>query len=209
MRLAGAAKKVESIIDRSLLPHLGDTSDVRLKKSIFLGRVARTILELELGHRKEDDKDHYANKRLKLAGDLMEDLFRVAFANVIKDLKYQLERSYARHRELKISSAIRPDLLTQRLLHALATGNWVGGRAGVSQLLDRTSNMSALSHLRRVTSPLTRSQPHFEARDLHPTQWGRLCPNETPEGQKEFLAQVFGFADALRELVPAVTIHEE
>src|SRR5439155_574276 len=66
---------------------------------------------------------------------------------------------------------------------ALATGNWVGGRAGVSQLLDRTSNMSAPSHLRRVTSPLTRSQPHFEARDLHPTQWGRLCPNETPEGQ--------------------------
>ncbi len=177
------AKKVESIIDRSLLPHLGDTSDVRLKKAIFLGRVARTILELELGHRKEDDKDHYANKRLKLAGDLMEDLFRVAFTNLIKDLKYQLERGYTRKKGLRIASAIRPDLLTHRLLHAFATGNWVGGRAGVSQLLDRTSNMSALSHLRRVTSPLTRSQPHFEARDLHPTQWGRLCPNETPEGQ--------------------------
>jgi DNA-directed RNA polymerase subunit B len=176
-------KKVESILDRSLLPHLGDAREDRIKKAIFLGRVARTILELSLGKRREDDKDHYANKRLKLAGDLKEDLFRVAFANVIKDLKYQLERSYARRRELKISSAIRPDLLTQRLLHALATGNWVGGRAGVSQLLDRTSNMSALSHLRRVTSPLTRSQPHFEARDLHPTQWGRLCPNETPEGQ--------------------------
>ncbi|MCU0859220.1 MAG: DNA-directed RNA polymerase subunit B [Thermoplasmata archaeon] len=177
------AKKVESIIDRSLLPHLGDTADARMKKSIFLGRVARTILELELGKRKEDDKDHYANKRLKLAGDLMEDLFRVAFTNLIKDLKYQLERGYTRKKGLKISSAIRPDLLTHRLLHAFATGNWVGGRAGVSQLLDRTSNMSALSHLRRVTSPLTRSQPHFEARDLHPTQWGRLCPNETPEGQ--------------------------
>src|SRR2546428_433024 len=176
-------KKVESILDRSLLPHLGDTREDRIKKAIFLGRVARTVLELSLGMRREDDKDHYANKRLKLAGDLMEDLFRVAFANLVKDLKYQLERSYARRRELKISSAIRPDLLTHRLLHALATGNWVGGRAGVSQLLDRTSNMSALSHLRRVTSPLTRSQPHFEARDLHPTQWGRLCPNETPEGQ--------------------------
>src|SRR2546430_2721374 len=176
-------KKVESILDRSLLPNLGATSEDRIKKAIFLGRVARTVLELSLGMRREDDKDHYANKRLKLAGDLMEDLFRVAFANLVKDLKYQLERSYARRRELKISSAIRPDLLTQRLLHALATGNWVGGRAGVSQLLDRTSNMSALSHLRRVTSPLTRSQPHFEARDLHPTQWGRLCPNETPEGQ--------------------------
>ena len=58
----------------------------------------------------------------------------------------------------------------------------MGGRAGISQLLDRTSNLAVLSHLRRVTSPLTRSQPHFEARDLHSTQWGRLCPNETPEG---------------------------
>ncbi|MFQ6061084.1 MAG: DNA-directed RNA polymerase subunit B'', partial [Thermoplasmata archaeon] len=171
-------RKVSSIIDRSLLPHLGDTPEDRIKKAIYLGRVARTVLELSLGKRHEDDKDHYANKRLKLAGDLMEDLFRVSFANLIKDLKYQLERSYARRKDIKISSAIRPDLLTQRLLHALATGNWVGGRAGVSQLLDRTSNMSAISHLRRVTSPLTRSQPHFEA-----TQWGRLCPNETPEGQ--------------------------
>lgn len=176
-------KKVESIIDRSLLPHLGDTKEDRVKKAYFLGRIARSVLELSIGMRKEDDKDHYANKRLKLSGDLMEDLFRVAFTNLMKDLKYQLERSFARKKDLRIASAIRPDLLTHRLLHALATGNWVGGRAGVSQLLDRTSNMSTLSHLRRVTSSLTRSQPHFEARDLHPTQWGRLCPNETPEGQ--------------------------
>src|SRR5207247_1917854 len=89
-------KKGESILDRSLLPHLGDTREDRIKKAIFLGRVARTVLELSLGMRREDDKDHYANKRLKLAGDLMEDLFRVAFANLVKDLKYQLERSYAR-----------------------------------------------------------------------------------------------------------------
>ena len=195
-------KKVESILDRSLLPHLGDTRDDRIKKAVFLGRVARSVLELHLGKRREDDKDHYANKRLKLAGDLMEDLFRVAFANLVKDLKYQLERSYARRKEIKIASAIRPDLLSQRLLHALATGNWVGGRAGVSQLLDRTSNMSALSHLRRVTSPLTRSQPHFEARDLHPTQWGRLCPNETPEGQNCGLVKNLSLAIDVSEGFP-------
>ncbi|MFA6709875.1 MAG: DNA-directed RNA polymerase subunit B [Candidatus Methanomethylophilaceae archaeon] len=177
-------KKVESILDRSLLPHLGDTEADRMKKAIFLGRIARAVLELSLGKRKEDDKDHYANKRLKLSGDLMEDLFRTSFNSLMKDLKYQLERNWGRKREdFRISSSIRPDLLTHKLLHALATGNWVGGRAGVSQLLDRTSNMSAMSHLRRITSSLTRSQPHFEARDLHPTQWGRLCPSETPEGQ--------------------------
>jgi DNA-directed RNA polymerase subunit B len=176
-------RKVDAILDRALLPHLGDTKADRLKKALYLGRIARTVLELYLKQRGEDDKDHYANKRLKLAGDLMEDLFRVAFTLLLKDLKYQLERSFARKKDLRIASAIRPDLLTQRLIHALATGNWVGGRAGVSQLLDRTSHMSTISHLRRVTSPLTRSQPHFEARDLHPTQFSRLCPNETPEGQ--------------------------
>ena len=87
-----------------------------------------------------------------------------------------------RHRELAIGTVVRADVLTERLIHPLATGNWVGGRTGVSQLMDRVDHMSVISHLRRVISPLSRSQPHFEARDLHPTQWGRICPSETPEG---------------------------
>ncbi len=175
-------KRVETLMDKNLLPHLGNESTDRLTKAIFMARMGMAVLELALGKREEDDKDHYANKRLKLAGDLMEDLFRVAFTALCKDLKYQIERIHAKGKEIKISSSLRSDVLSQRIHHALATGNWVGGRAGISQLLDRTSNLAVLSHLRRVTSPLTRSQPHFEARDLHSTQWGRLCPNETPEG---------------------------
>ena len=84
----------------------------------------------------------------------------------------------------------------------MATGNWTGGRAGVSQLLDRTCNMATLSHLRRVISPLTRSQPHFEARDLHPTQFGRLCPNETPEGQNCGLVKNLALMVDVSENVP-------
>jgi len=175
-------KRVETLMDRNLLPHLGNDPDDRITKAIFMARMGMAVLELALSKREEDDKDHYANKRLKLAGDLMEDLFRVSFTALCKDLKYQIERIHAKGKEIKISSCLRSDVLSQRIHHALATGNWVGGRAGVSQLLDRTSNLAVLSHLRRVTSPLTRSQPHFEARDLHSTQWGRLCPNETPEG---------------------------
>ncbi|MFW6040327.1 MAG: DNA-directed RNA polymerase subunit B [Thermoplasmatota archaeon] len=176
-------RKIDNILDRSLLPHLGNHEENRKKKAVYLGRMARAILELSKGDRKEDDKDHYANKRLKLSGDLIADLFRVSIVNLFKDLKYQLERNYNKKGEIRITSSIRPDLLTNKLQHAMATGNWVGGRTGISQLLDRTSNMSAISHLRRVKSPLSRSQPHFEARELHATQWGRLCPNETPEGQ--------------------------
>ncbi|MDD3621617.1 MAG: DNA-directed RNA polymerase subunit B'' [Methanofollis sp.] len=191
-------RRAEFVLDSYLLPHLnylmpehlkeGDEGyeqavvSVRLAKAHYLGRMAEACFDLVLGRRKVDDKDHYSNKRLKLAGDLMEDLFRISLNRLTRDVKYQLERASMRHRELSISTAVRADVLTERLLHPLATGNWVGGRTGVSQLMDRTDRMSVLSHLRRVISPLSRSQPHFEARDLHPTQWGRICPSETPEG---------------------------
>ncbi len=193
------AKRSNYVVDRYLLPHLNDPSlsedDMRLIKAHFLGRMAEACFKLALKKRGEDDKDHYANKRLKLAGDLMEDLFRVSFSRLTRDIKYQLERADMRNRELSVLTAVRADVLTERLVHPLATGNWVGGRTGVSQLLDRTDYMAMLSHLRRVISPLSRAQPHFEARDLHPTQWGRICPSETPEGPncglvKNFAQQV-------------------
>tara|TARA_B100000925_G_scaffold291896_2_gene282271 strand:- start:860 stop:4546 length:3687 start_codon:yes stop_codon:yes gene_type:complete len=176
-------QRIQNMLDKELLPHLGETPENRRKKSVFLGRVVRQVLEMAVTNREANDKDHYANKRVRLAGDLMEDLFRVSLQQLARDLKYQLERHHNRKRDLKISSCLRPDVLTSKIMHALATGNWVSSRSGVSQLLDRTTYLSALSHMRRVTSPLVRSQPHFEARDLHPTHWGRLCPNETPEGQ--------------------------
>ena len=199
--------RVKQLLDRELLPHLGDRYDEevddRKKKAIFLGRIVRQVLEMAITQGKPNDKDHYANKRVRLAGDLIEDLFRVSMGGLARDLKYQLERHHNRKRDLKITSCLRPDVMTSKIMHALATGNWVGGRSGVSQLLDRTTYLSALSHLRRVTSPLVRSQPHFEARDLHPTQWGRLCPNETPEGQNCGLvknaAQMIDVSEAVSE----------
>ncbi len=175
-------RRAGQVLDRYLLPHIGRTTLDRLKKAYYIGQMAQRIIELQVKKRIPDDKDHYANKRLKLAGDLLTSLFRVAFLNLCRDIKYQLERTAVRGRSPNIKTAVRADVVTERLRHALATGNWVGGKAGVSQLLDRTNYISALSHLRRVVSPLSRSQPHFEARDLHPTHWGKICPNETPEG---------------------------
>jgi DNA-directed RNA polymerase subunit B" len=199
-------KRAHYVIDRYLLPHLNPENferiheddpklrESRINKSYFLGRMAEACCELALRRRAPDDKDHYANKRLKLAGDLMEDLFRVSFNRLTRDIKYQLERANMRNRELYMITAVRADVLTERLIHPLATGNWVGGRTGVSQLLDRIDYMAMLSHLRRVISPLTRSQPHFEARDLHATQWGRICPSETPEGPNCGLVKNFAMS---------------
>ncbi|WP_297981521.1 DNA-directed RNA polymerase subunit B'' [uncultured Methanobrevibacter sp.] len=175
-------RRAQDVIDRYLLPHMGIESDKRYDKAIYLAEMTEMLLQVIEGKREPHDKDHYTNKRLRVSGDLMEDLFRVAFSSLTRDMSYQLERSLSRGKELSIKQAVRSDVLTENIKHAIATGNWVGGRAGVSQLLDRVSYMATLSHLRRVVSPLTRSQPHFEARDLHPTQFGKICPNETPEG---------------------------
>ena len=174
-------KRAKDVVNRYLLP-MGTEEERCYDKAIYLAEMTEMLLEVIEEKREPHDKDHYTNKRLRVSGDLMEDLFRVAFTNLTRDMSYQLERSLSRGKELSIKQAVRSDVLTENIKHAIATGNWVGGRAGVSQLLDRTSYMGTLSHLRRVVSPLTRSQPHFEARDLHPTQFGKICPNETPEG---------------------------
>ncbi|MFC1803201.1 DNA-directed RNA polymerase subunit B [Thermoproteota archaeon] len=175
-------KRAETILDRNLLPHIGRDPEDRFYKAVFLGEMASRIIELKLGLRREDDKDHLRNKRIKLAGPLLAELFRSAFWSLYRDMRYQFRRMSTRRKGVLISAAVRPGIITSRIKHALATGNWRRGRVGMTQLLDRTNTLSTLSHLRRLQSPLSRSQPNFEARDLHSTHWGRLCPNETPEG---------------------------
>jgi DNA-directed RNA polymerase subunit B len=175
-------QKAETALDKNFLPHLGRTDKQRKDKAIFLGEMASRVIQLKMNRRQQDDKDHFKNKRLRLAGPLLADLFRVAFRNLTRDIKYQLERIGVKGPIITVSAAVRPGIISERFQHALATGNWGRGRVGITQLLDRTNYISTLSHMRRLQSPLSRSQPNFEARDLHPTHWGRLCPNETPEG---------------------------
>ncbi|MFQ3318494.1 MAG: hypothetical protein ACI8UR_001390 [Natronomonas sp.] len=198
-------KRANYVIDRYLLPHLHEEGvedeEVRMNKAVYLCRMAEACFELALERRESDDKDHYANKRLKVSGDLMRDLFRTALNKLARDVKYQLERANMRNRQLSVNTVVRSDVLTERLEHPIATGNWVGGRSGVSQLVDRTDYMGVLSHLRRLRSPLSRSQPHFEARDLHATQWGRICPSETPEGPNCGLVKNFAQAMELSQNV--------
>jgi len=174
--------RAEYIIENYLLPHIGLEKTDRIKKAYFLMNMLERIIAVAKGYRDEEDRDHYANKRIKISGNLMEELFRYAMNYFVKDIKYQVERAYARNRKLQIKTLVRPDALSERIRFSMSTGQWVGRRQGVSQLLDRMSYMATISHLRRVNSLLSKTHPHFEARDLHPTHWGKICPNETPEG---------------------------
>ncbi|MBI2140595.1 DNA-directed RNA polymerase subunit B'' [Candidatus Woesearchaeota archaeon] len=175
-------ERMREILDKYLLPHLGLNKEDRMQKARNLCKLLKKYLLASRGEIGVDDKDNYINKRLKLSGDLLADLFRVNLKVLIGDLLYNFQRIVKRGKFPSIKVIIRDKLLTERIYSAMATGTWVGGRKGISQRIQRLNSLETLSHLQRVVSPLSASQENFEARELHPTHLGRLCPIETPEG---------------------------
>jgi DNA-directed RNA polymerase subunit B len=202
-------KRAETLLDWGLLPHLGKHPENRKEKAQFLGEATCKLLELKLGWIESDDKDHYGNKVIKFAGQMLADLFRTAFRNLVRDMKYQLERSGQKRGINAVAAAIRPGIISDKLNNAIATGNWGRGRVGVTQLLDRTNYLSTISHLRRIQSPLSRTQPNFEARDLHATHFGRICPSETPEGSNCGLVKNLALSGIISVNIPSEEIVEK
>ena len=202
-------KRAETLLDWNLLPHLGKNPENRREKAQFLGEATSKLLELKMDWIVPDDKDHYGNKVIKFAGHLLAEIFRTSFKNLIRDMKYQLERSGQKRGINAVAAAIRPGIITDKLNNAIATGNWGRGRVGVTQLLDRTNYLSTISHLRRIQSPLSRTQPNYEARDLHSTHFGRICPSETPEGSNCGLVKNLALSAIISVGAPAEEIIEK
>ena len=174
--------RTREILDKFLLPNMGVTDAERGVKAINLCKMLKKYVDVVSGNREPDTKDHYMNKRIRMSGDLLLDLFRMNFKVLVGDILYNFQRIIKRGKLPSIRVIIRDKLLTSRLYSAMATGEWVGGRQGVSQRMDRVNYLAMVSHLQRVVSPLSSSQENFEARALHCTHIGRLCPIETPEG---------------------------
>jgi len=177
-----ASERVFDLLNNYLLPHIGTSKEDRTMKAYNLCKYVKKFLMVAKDNVSVSDKDHYMNKRLKLSGDLLSDLFRVNLAALIQDMLYNFQRLVKRGKFQSIKIIIRDQLLSSRIKSAMATGSWVGGRKGVSQNIDRTNFTATLSHLHRVVSLLSSSQENFAARALHPTHYGKLCPVETPEG---------------------------
>ncbi len=175
-------ERMNELIDKYLLPHVGTRREDRIFKAYNLCKMLRKYIAASNGEIPLDDKDHYLNKRVKMSGDLLAELFRMNLKVLIGDLLYNFQRIVKRGKFPSIKVIIRDKLLTSRIYSSMATGNWVGGRKGVSQRIQRLNHLNTISHLQRVVSPLSSSQENFEARELHATHLGRLCPAETPEG---------------------------
>ena len=160
-------------------------------KCIYIGHVMRRILLVSVGKAKLDDKDYYGNKRLELAGQLLSLLFEDLFKHFNKVLKKEADMVLSkpnRAAAFDVTKCFRHDLITQGMVTAISTGNWVlkrfrMDRAGVTQVLSRLSYISALGMMTRVNSQFEKTRKVSGPRSLQPSQWGMLCPADTPEGE--------------------------
>jgi DNA-directed RNA polymerase II subunit RPB2 len=199
------------ILQKEFLPHVGVGASLETKKAYFLGHMVHRLLAAHLRRLVIDDRDHYGNKRLDLAGPLMALLFRQLFRRMTEDVRKYVDKTLAYGKEFNLTMAVKPSIITKGLKYSLATGNWgmqggAGVKTGVAQVLNRLTYSSMLSHLRRLNAPIGREGKLAKPRQLHNTQWGivsrarrrrspatfffvphalsfsQVCPAETPEG---------------------------
>jgi len=182
-------KFAKDVMQREFLPHISQKEGQDTRKAFFFGYMIHRLLQCVLGRRDEDDRDHFGKKRLDLAGPLIANLFRILFLKLTKDVYKYLQRCVENNQDFNVQMAIKAGIITNGLKYSLATGNWgdqkkaASAKAGVSQVLNRYTYASTLSHLRRTNTPVGRDGKLAKPRQLHNSHWGLVCPAETPEGQ--------------------------
>jgi DNA-directed RNA polymerase II subunit RPB2 len=182
-------KHAHDILQKEFLPHIGNDASSIPRKAFFLGYMVHRLLKCALGRAEPDDRDHLGKKRLDLAGPLMAIIFRSQFNKVVKDFTRYMQKRIESGETISMKVGLKSNIITNGLKFSLATGNWGDqkkldkAKAGVSQVLNRYTFASTLSHLRRTNAPMGREGKMAKPRQLHNTHWGYVCPAETPEGQ--------------------------
>ena len=174
--------RVKQRLDSYFLPHIGLGKEDRVEKAITLCKFIKQFFIAKENPDNLTDKDHYANKRVRMSGDLLADLFRINMNILVRDIQHSLQKIQKRKKFYSVKTIAKSTLFTHRVESAIATGNWIGERSGVTQNMDKTNYLAIMSQLQRVASMLPGDQENFLARTLHPTHYGRFCPVETPEG---------------------------
>ena len=188
---------LKSILKDDFLPHVGDDFSY---KALYLGYMVNKLIKCSINQIPLDDRDSYINKRIDTPGILMSNLFRQYYGKVVRDMKMMIYKEI-QHGSWKVNNnyldIIKPNniykvmkssIIEGGFKYSLATGNWGiknqlnKNKQGVAQVLNRLTYMATLSHLRRVNTPMEKNGKLIHPRKLHPTQWGIICPSETPEG---------------------------
>jgi DNA-directed RNA polymerase subunit beta len=142
-----------------------------------LVEVMKYLLQLNNGKGEKDDIDHLGNRRVRSAGELLENQFRLGLVRIEKAVKERMSI-------LDMEEAMPANLINAKPVTAGVREFF--GSSQLSQFMDQTNPLAALTHKRRLSAlgpgGLNRERAGFEVRDVHHTHYGRVCPIETPEG---------------------------
>jgi DNA-directed RNA polymerase II subunit RPB2 len=206
--MIGSNKNNEHSVNRALLhnnlmkdflPHVGKCYR---RKALYVGYIIRKMIRIYLGYDTYDNRDSYINKRVDTPGVLMSNLLRQCYGKMTKELKLAIEKELNLWRgnsntpisniisDISIHRFFKQSLLESWIKYSLSTGNWgiksIGSfqniKQGVSQVLNRMSYASTLSHMRRINTAMEKNGKLVQPRKLDNSQIGMICPAETPEG---------------------------
>lgn len=184
--------EAREVLASVVLSHIPCTGYNFRAKAVYTTHIIRRVIHTVLDPQNLDDKDYYGNKRLELAGQLVALLFEDLFKRFNAELKRQADMvlsKAARASPFDIGRQLQGcNTITYGFVHAISTGNWVlkrfkMDRQGVTQVLSRLSYISALGMMTRVDSQFQKERKVSGPRALQPSQWGMLCPADTPEGE--------------------------
>ena len=187
---------VNYLLSNEYIPHVGKSY---INKALYTGYLILKLIMTSLAKKECDDRDSYLNKRIDTSGTLLGSLFRQYYTKLIKELKTSCNKEFNNgswkatdnfHNIINMSNiykVIKPTIIENGLKFALATGNFgvknSFNKQGISQLYNKMSFNSVNSHLRRINTPIEKCGKLIPPRKQHGTQWGYICPAETPEGQ--------------------------
>ncbi|SAL99837.1 hypothetical protein [Absidia glauca] len=187
------AEEALEVLATVILAHIPVENLNFREKSIYAAVMIRRVLVAINDEVQVDDRDYVGNKRLELAGQLLSLLFEDLFKKFNSDLKINADKVLKkpnRTQEFDIFNqlVLHGDHITSGFIRAISTGNWVlkrfkMDRAGITQVLSRLSYISALGMMTRISSQFEKTRKVSGPRALQPSQWGMLCPSDTPEGE--------------------------
>jgi DNA-directed RNA polymerase subunit beta len=152
-----------------------DNSEVLSLRDIL--NTIKYLIKVKIGENPVDDIDHLGNRRIRSVGEQLMNHLKVCFA--------RLERLARERMTIQDHDTLTPQNLIS--IKPITAGiKEFFGTAQLSQFMDQTNPISAVTHKRRLNAlgpgGLTRERAGFEVRDIHYTHYGRMCPIETPEG---------------------------
>lgn len=182
--------EMKDVLATNILSHVPVVDFNFRPKALYLALMIRRVINAQSDRSLIDDKDYYGNKRLELAGSLLALMFEDLFKRFNWELKQIADKNIPKIKAapFDIAKHMRHDLITNGLTFAISSGNWIikrfrMERHGVTQVLSRLSYISALGMMTRVHSQFEKTRKVSGPRSLQGSQWGMLCPSDTPEGE--------------------------